>query len=94
MLHNRCSEILLAPILMNEIKNIIFNANDDKSPGSDGFGAKFFKMHWHDIKNMMYDAVNEFFLSGNFLKNLNHTFITLLSKIKVPNSLSDYRPIA
>lgn len=46
------------------------------------------------MKNMIFEAINEFFSTGKLFKNINHTFITLVPKTENPNCLGDYRPIA
>jgi hypothetical protein len=94
LLNESSSDILLAPVELVEIKKIIFESNIDKSPGPDGFGAKFYKTHWEDFKNIIHEVIKEFFTSGKLLKSLNHTFITLVPKVKIPSDLGDYRPIA
>ncbi|GKA96079.1 sugar transport protein 13 [Tanacetum coccineum] len=40
------------------------------------------------------DAVRDFFLNGQILKEINHTFIALIPKIPTPLRLNDYRPIS
>lgn len=94
LLNDNSNEILLAQVCLEDIQNIVFNVNDDKSPSLDGFRAKFYKTHWKEIKHMLFEAINEFFNTGKFLKNINYTFITLLPKVKIPNRLGDCRSIA
>ncbi|KAK2654791.1 hypothetical protein Ddye_014647 [Dipteronia dyeriana] len=38
--------------------------------------------------------MHEFYRNGSVVKDLNHTFITLILKIRSPESLKDYRPIS
>ena len=40
----------------------------NKAPGSDGFNALFFKKAWNIIGDDIFEEVNEFFTTGNFLK--------------------------
>jgi hypothetical protein len=94
ILNHNASEILLAPVSIDEIKFIIFNAGDNKSPGPDGFNAKFYKNNWEYIKQQVLNVVTEFMNNGKILKSLNHTFITLIPKNKNPTGISDYRPIS
>ncbi|GJW51394.1 hypothetical protein Tco_0092745, partial [Tanacetum coccineum] len=39
-------------------------------------------------------AIREFFTNGKLLKELNHTIIALIPKIKSPSRVTDYRPIS
>lgn len=85
LLHDHSQDILLAPICLKEIKNIIFNANINKIPGFDGFGAKVYKTHWEEINKSLFEAINKFFKIAKILKFLNHSFITLVSNVTIPN---------
>lgn len=42
---------LSKPYTMVEMKNVIFAINDNKSPGPDGFGSKFYKQSWETVGN-------------------------------------------
>ena len=42
----------------------------------------------------MVDFVKEFFVSGRFVKSINHTFIVLIRKKEEPDGLDDFRPIS
>ena len=77
-----------------EVREAIFSMGDDKSPGPDGFSACFFKAAWDTVGLDVTRAVKEFFLTGNLLKELNHTVIALIPKVKSPSKVTDYRPIA
>lgn len=37
---------------------------NNKSPGSDGFTAEFYKFFWADLKNYITKAINQIFLRG------------------------------
>nr|KAJ0222221.1 hypothetical protein LSAT_V11C200063020 [Lactuca sativa] len=67
-----------------EIKSALFDINDDKAPGPDGFSAKFFKSMWAVIGNDFCQAVKEFFCNGKLLKEVNATVIALVPKIDTP----------
>ncbi|KAJ6817592.1 uncharacterized protein M6B38_410995 [Iris pallida] len=85
---------LLAPIRMEEIEDIVMKADPNRAPGPDGFSSGFFRRHWGALKLPVLEAVQEFFLSGKLLKELNHTFLTLVPKKEGATSLADFRPIA
>ena len=44
-----------------EIKKVLFDIDDDKTLGPDGFTSKNFKKAWDNIKGDFCTAVKEFF---------------------------------
>ena len=56
--------------------------------------AGFYQKYWNIIGPTVIKAVKDFFRSGKILKQVNHTFITLIQKIDNPNSLNHFRPIS
>ncbi|GKG02589.1 RNA-directed DNA polymerase, eukaryota, reverse transcriptase zinc-binding domain protein, partial [Tanacetum coccineum] len=72
----------------------MFDIDDNKAPGPDGFTAKFFKKAWHIVGSDVCNAVKEFFVKGKLLGEMNATLITLVPKLSTPNKVSDFRPIA
>ncbi|GKA84753.1 reverse transcriptase domain-containing protein [Tanacetum coccineum] len=77
-----------------EVKDAIFSMGNDKSPGPDGFTTAFFKEAWDIIVEDVTKAIQEFFVNGCLLKELNHTIIALIPKVKSPSCINDYRPIS
>ncbi|XP_074293386.1 uncharacterized protein LOC141620407 [Silene latifolia] len=77
-----------------EIKNVILSIPDEKSPGPDGFTSKFFKTSWSTIKDDLCEAVTDFFNSGQLLKHVNSTNLTLIPKVDEPKNVKEFRPIA
>ncbi|GJZ72898.1 hypothetical protein Tco_0637044 [Tanacetum coccineum] len=74
--------------------NVRINDQDAQDMVPDGFTAAFFKEAWNIIANDVYLAVREFFRNGTLLKEINHTIIALLPKVKSPSRVNDYRPIS
>ncbi|GJR43474.1 RNA-directed DNA polymerase, eukaryota, reverse transcriptase zinc-binding domain protein [Tanacetum coccineum] len=85
---------MIAEVLDCEIKMAIFDIEDSKAPGPDGFTAAFFKKAWKVIGNDFCKAVKEFFRSGRMLGEINATLISLIPKVDTPNKVTDFRPIA
>ena len=79
---------------MEEVKRALFAIDSSKTPGSDGFGAGFFKHYWQVIQHDFYNSIIEFFRSGKLLKQLNHTFIALIPKRDNPTETQHFRPIS
>lgn len=63
-----------------EIINVIKSMPKNKTSGPDGFTSEFFLLAWDVDGNQMVNAIFEFFSSGNLLKEINGTLITLLPK--------------
>ncbi|GKA67041.1 RNA-directed DNA polymerase, eukaryota, reverse transcriptase zinc-binding domain protein [Tanacetum coccineum] len=85
---------MICPVSDMEIKQAMFDIDDDKAPGPDGFTSCFFKKAWNIIGSDICDAVREFFISGKLLKEVNATMISLIPKMNTPNKVSEFRPIA
>ncbi|GJU23245.1 RNA-directed DNA polymerase, eukaryota, reverse transcriptase zinc-binding domain protein [Tanacetum coccineum] len=85
---------MVKPISNEEIKSAIFDIEDNKAPGPDGFTSKFFKASWGIVGGDVCRAIKEFFSSGKMLGELNTTIISLVPKSKNPGKAADYRPIA
>ncbi|GJX07985.1 RNA-directed DNA polymerase, eukaryota, reverse transcriptase zinc-binding domain protein [Tanacetum coccineum] len=81
-------------ITRQEIKEALFSMGNDKAPGPDGYTSAFFKEAWDIIADDVTSAVSEFFINGRLLKELNHTIIALIPKVRYHARVNDYRPIS
>ncbi|GJR89610.1 uncharacterized protein Tco_0213621 [Tanacetum coccineum] len=88
------AEYMIRDVTDAEVKAAMFSIGDNKSPGLDGYTSKFFKEAWECIGGDVCKAVQEFFTNGKLLKELNHTVLALLPKVKTPSKINDYRPIS
>ncbi|GJZ52696.1 RNA-directed DNA polymerase, eukaryota, reverse transcriptase zinc-binding domain protein [Tanacetum coccineum] len=77
-----------------EIKKALFDIDDDKAPGPEGFTSTFFKKSWEFVNKDFCTAIKEFFSSGKLLGEVNATLISLVPKSLTPQKVSDFRPIA
>ncbi|XP_058784117.1 uncharacterized protein LOC131658884 [Vicia villosa] len=84
---------LEVPFLEEEMKDVIWNSEGDKSPGSDGFSMGFYKKCWPFFKKDIIDFVNEFFEWATLPKGVTASFLALISKVDNPSNLDDFRPI-
>ncbi|GJQ90835.1 RNA-directed DNA polymerase, eukaryota, reverse transcriptase zinc-binding domain protein [Tanacetum coccineum] len=82
--------------LNEEIKHAIFQIEDNKAPGPDGYSSYFYKKSWDIIGEDICSAVKEFFSTGKMLSEINYTNIALFMsvRVKLQQKSSDYRPIA
>lgn len=77
-----------------EIKLTLFDIGDEKAPGPDGFTSTFFKQNWDIVGKEVMEAVKDFFTTGQILKKINHTFISLIPKKAHDPTVSDFCLIA
>jgi hypothetical protein len=85
---------LCAPYLDAEIEQALFMMKPNSSPGPDGFTAGFYIKHWNLLKNDICRAVRGFLEGGGMPAELNSTILVLIPKIKNPQELAQFRPIA
>ena len=87
-------DLLLSSVTHQDIQKAVFSIRDDKAPRPDGYSSLFFKQAWHIVGEDLSAAVQEFFLSGWLLSQVNHSIIALVSKSTNVSSSSDFRPIS
>uniref|UniRef100_A0A803Q247 Reverse transcriptase n=1 Tax=Cannabis sativa TaxID=3483 RepID=A0A803Q247_CANSA len=77
-----------------EIKNAVWSLHPLKSPRPDGFSGVFYRTYWNIVGGDICDMVQDFFVSGRFVKELNHTFICLIPKCDNPSSFDQFCPLS
>jgi hypothetical protein len=85
---------LCAPFTDLEIESALFMMHPNKSPGPDGFTAGFYIKHWDLLKNDICAGIRKFLEGGEMPEIVNSTVLVLIPKIKQPQDLTQYRPIA
>ncbi|GKB02678.1 probable L-cysteine desulfhydrase, chloroplastic [Tanacetum coccineum] len=85
---------MIHPVSDEEIKQAMFDIDNDKAPGPDGFTSYFFKKTWSIVGQDTCEAIKEFFNTGKLLKEVNATLISLIPKVNTSNKVYDCRPIA
>ena len=65
-----------------------------KAPRPDGLPPIFFQHYWGEIGGDVAEAVCSCLNSGHIPAKINHTYITLVPKVKSPDQVSQFRPIA
>ncbi|KAJ9535399.1 hypothetical protein OSB04_un001489 [Centaurea solstitialis] len=88
------AEFMIRPVEDTEIRDAIFDIDELKAPGPDGFSSRFFKKAWPIVGKEVCDAVKEFFYNGKLLGEVNATVLTLVPKSQSPKNVADFRPIA
>lgn len=88
---NVCEE----PILENELKEVIRNMKNNKTPGSDGFPVEFYKFFWKDIGSFLKRSLDYSFYSGQLSITQREGIITCIPKgDKTRTLLKNWRPIS
>ncbi|KAL0437766.1 UNVERIFIED_CONTAM: hypothetical protein Sradi_0484500 [Sesamum radiatum] len=86
--------LLIIPVTEDEVKLAIFNIDETKAPGPDGYSCAFFKAAWPIVGGEVTRAIIEFFRTGRLLRQLNATLITLIPKVSNPTVVGEFRPIS
>ena len=85
---------LTAMYTMEEVELAIKEMAPLKAPGPDGMPPLFYQTYWIDMGMDISQAVLSCLNSGSLLKSINHTFITLIPKVKNPEKVFEFRPIS
>ena len=65
-----------------------------KAPRPDGMSPAFYQHFWNYIGDDVFEVVLSVVNSVIFLPSINHKYITLIPKVKIPEQVTDFRPIA
>eukprot|EP00253_Pinus_taeda_P003053 PITA_03053 len=88
------NELLLRPILMQEVDDAMSQLKEGKAPGPDGFTTTFFHTFWDLLKHEVWQIVEESRNLHWLLPSLNSTFIALIPKEEDSITHDKYKPIA
>lgn len=77
-----------------EVRVALFQMSPSKALGVDGFTAGFFQRHWDLIKDDLVPAILGFLNGGDLPYGFNDTSITLIPRVRNPQSITQYRPIS
>ncbi|KAK4382094.1 hypothetical protein Sango_2905100 [Sesamum angolense] len=59
---------IIRPVTIDEVKTALFDIEEDKAPGPDGFSSGFFKAAWPVVGGEVSNAIIDFFKTGRLLK--------------------------
>jgi hypothetical protein len=86
--------LLIKAVTAEEIRDTMFSMKSNKAPGPDGYTADFFKASWSMVGADVVEAIQDFFVYGKLLKEVNATILTLVPKKTNAATMGDFRPIA
>ena len=92
---NKDNKKLTRQITFAELKTVIFQLENGKSPWIDGIPIEFDKSYYEYIKNdplQLYNSI--LFGNGNLTTSMNQAIITLLPKNDKKEKLKNWRPIS
>lgn len=87
-------QVLLTPIVEEEVKCAVFSMHSDKSPGIDGLNPGFYQAYWKIVEHDVIAFCKKFFETGELHANVNRTVVCLIPKVKHPIRVADLRPIS
>ncbi|KAK1316673.1 hypothetical protein QJS10_CPA05g01847 [Acorus calamus] len=86
--------VLTSTVTIEELRAAVFSQKPLSSPGPDGFPARFYQKYWDLINQDLLLAVQHFMINRHLLKQVSHSFITLIPKTANADSLDHFRPIS
>ncbi|KAL6228112.1 hypothetical protein ACLB2K_002066 [Fragaria x ananassa] len=88
------NEGLVAEISEEEVWNALSQMKPMKAPGPDGFAPCFYQRFWSIIGRDVVQVVRAFLESEERLREINYTHVTLIPKVKTPDTMNQLRPIS
>lgn len=70
ILSEKARDIRCQPFQLDEVKNAVFEMDDKSSLGPDGLNAKFYKLHWEQMKTDIWNAMNGILQSCKIIKEI------------------------
>ena len=77
-----------------EVVKVLFEMEDDKAPGPDGFTMAFFSKMLECSGNRCYGFFDHFHRSSEFERSLNASFLSLIPQKNNALNIKDFRPIS
>lgn len=71
---------LIRPFTEEEIRNVVFSMDPNKSPGPDGFSLGFYQQFWEVVKCEVMEAALEFQRNPAAVRCFNSIYVVLIPK--------------
>ena len=81
-------------ISAEELKNALFAMESNKSPGSDGITAEFYKTFWHVYIDIFERLIHEILHNNELCNSMKTSTLTLIPKKGDLRRLTNWRPIS
>ncbi|CAL2270845.1 unnamed protein product [Prunus armeniaca] len=91
---NAMNDRLLEPFTREELEHTLFQMFPTKAPGHDGMPALFFQKYWHIVGDKVANKCLQILNGEGSVREFNHTLIALIPKVKMPTTVSEFRPIS
>lgn len=88
------SRFLNRPVSVTEIEAAVFQMGAHKAPGPDGLTPGLLQRYWHVVRESVINFVLTAFTTCHFPVEMNESIITLIPKVKHPEDIKQFRPIA
>ena len=85
---------LTKPYTSDEVERAIKDMAPLKALGPDGMPPLFYQTYWSDVGMDTTHVVLSCLNSRSILKSINHTFITLIPKVRNPERVTEFRSIS
>uniref|UniRef100_A0A803PVF5 Reverse transcriptase n=1 Tax=Cannabis sativa TaxID=3483 RepID=A0A803PVF5_CANSA len=94
MITAKLNESFLLPFIELDVLDALKFTSPDKNLRSDGMSATFYQNYWHIVGPIVNKVVLGVLNEGHSMELINTSIITLILKIKSPQSMGDFRPIS
>jgi hypothetical protein len=94
LINEETNRNLLKEVSQQEVKEALDQMNPDKSPGPDGFTARFFQHCWAIIKSDLTKMIRRSQSSSKLGGSTNSTFLALIPKEKGASNFNRFRSIS
>ena len=85
---------LTAEFTTSEVELALKQMAPLKAPSPDGMPPLFYQSYWPLLGNDVTQSILHFLNSGSLPPALGHSFVTLIPKVKNPETVSQFRPIS
>lgn len=85
---------LLADYMVWEVGATIKQMASLKAPSLNGMPHPFYQNYWQLVGNDVTQSILNFLNTATLLAHLNHTYVTLIPKVKSPKLIFEYGPIS
>ena len=94
VVNSEMNQYLLAEFTKSEVDIALKQMSPLKAPRPDGLPPIFFQHYWDKIGGDVVKAVLTWLNSSTICPSFNHTYITLIPKVKCPQKVTEFLPIA